>query len=192
MDLGKDDLAVLCEGMTREQVDRVHRLLHEWSVGPAESFPTQLSLLSLTQLRAAASVPRSLANSRKWLELHLTEYRRQSQIMADDFAASMDDENKEFKKSVENYVQATRQAVQQIQAQLADAESVAKRVKALMENAVIEWGSIKANTTTQCERLEQISNDLRDRFAWRVMLRWVAWFLLALGYGVCIGHYWFH
>jgi hypothetical protein len=32
--------------------------------------------------------------------------------------------------------------------------------------------------------------DLQDRFAWRVMLRSVAWFLLALGYGICIGHYW--
>jgi len=40
--------------------------------------------------------------------------------------------------------------------------------------------------------LEQVSNDLQDRFAWRVMLRSVAWFLLALGYGICIGHYWIH
>jgi hypothetical protein len=35
-------------------------------------------------------------------------------------------------------------------------------------------GSIKASTTAQCERLEQVSNDLQDRFAWRVMLRVVA------------------
>jgi hypothetical protein len=155
MDLDRDDLAALCEGMTREQVDRVHRLLHEWSVGPADSFPTQLSLLSLAQLRAAASVPRSLAESHKWLELHLTEYRREGQAMADDFAIGMDDQNEEFKKTAETYIQATRQAADRIQVQLANAETVAKQVKALMENAVTEWGSIKASTTTQCERLEQ-------------------------------------
>jgi hypothetical protein len=74
--------------------------------------------------------------------------------------------------------------------QLADAEAVAKRVKSLMESATSEWEKIKASTTAQCERLEQVSNDLQDRFAWRVMLRSVAWFLLALGYGICIGHYW--
>ncbi len=67
-----------------------------------------------------------------------------------------------------------------------------KRVKALMESAVSEWRSIEASVTAQCERLEQVSNDLQDRFAWRVMLRSVAWFLLALGYGICIGHYWIH
>ncbi len=76
--------------------------------------------------------------------------------------------------------------------QLADAEAVAKRVKDLMESAESKWGSIKASTTVQCERLEQVSNDLQDRFAWRVMLRSVAWFLLALGYGIGIGHYWIH
>jgi hypothetical protein len=63
-------------------------------------------------------------------------------------------------------------------------------LKDLMESAVSEWTSIRASTTAQCVRLEQVSNDLQDRFAWRVMLRSVAWFLLALGYGICIGHYW--
>jgi hypothetical protein len=95
-----------------------------------------------------------------------------------------------LKKAVEIHIQATRQTAEQIQVQLADAEAVAKRVKALMESAASEWRSIKASATAQCERLEQVSNDLQDRFAWRVMLRSVAWFLLALGYGICIGHYW--
>jgi hypothetical protein len=44
----------------------------------------------------------------------------------------------------------------------------AKRVKNLMESAASEWENIKASTTAQCERLEQVSNDLQDRFAWRV------------------------
>jgi seryl-tRNA synthetase len=164
--------------------------LHEWNVGPANSFPVQLALLTRAQWRIAANLPRLMNDARKLIELHLAEYRRQSQAMADDFADTMEGQNKELKKTVEIHIQATRQAAEQIQVQLADAEAVAKRVKALMESAVSEWENIKASTTAQCERLEAVSNDLQDRFAWRVMLRSVAWFLLALGYGICIGHYW--
>ena len=192
MDLDKDDLALLCAEMPANEVDRVHRLLHEWNVGPDNSFPVQLALLTKVQWRIAASLPRLMEDSRKLIELHLAEYRCQSQAMADDFADTMDGQNKELKSAVEIHVQAARQAAEQINVQLADAEAVAKRVKSLMESAVSEWKGIKASTTAQCERLEQISNDLQDRFAWRAMLRSVAWFLLALGYGLCIGHYWIH
>ena len=192
MDLDKDDLTALCAGLTTDEVDRVHRLLHEWNVGPDSSFPVQLALLTKAQWRIAANLPRLMNDARKLIELHLAEYRHQSQAMADDFAGTVDGQNKELKKIVEIHIQATRQATEQIQVQLADAEAVAKRVKALMESAVVEWENIKASTTAQCERLEQVSNDLQDRFAWRMMLRSVAWFLLALGYGICIGHYWIH
>jgi hypothetical protein len=192
MDLDKDDLAALCAGLTTDEVDRVHRLLHEWNVGPDSSFPVQLALLTNAQWRIAANLPRLINDSRKLIELHLAEYRRQSQTMADDIADTLDGQNKELKKNVEIHIQATRQAADQIQVQLADAEAVASRIKSLMESAASEWENIKASTTAQCERLEQVSNDLQDRFAWRVMLRSVAWFLLALGYGICIGHYWIH
>jgi hypothetical protein len=192
MALDKDDLTALCAGLTTDEVDRVHRLLHEWNVGPDSSFPVQLALLTKAQWRIAANLPRLMNDARNLIELHLAEYRRQSQVMADDFADTVDGQNKELKKTVEIHIQATRQAAEQIQVQLADAEAVAKRIKSLMESAASEWENIKASTTAQCERLEQVSNDLQDRFAWRVMLRSVAWFLLALGYGICIGHYWIH
>jgi len=149
MDLGKDDLAVLCAGMTTDEVDRVYRLLHEWSVGPDNNFPVQLTLLTKAQWRIAANLPRLMNDARKLIELHLAEYRRQSQAMADDFAGTVDGQNKELKKAVEIHIQATRQTAEQIQVQLADAEAVAKRVKALMESAASEWRSIKASATAQ-------------------------------------------
>jgi hypothetical protein len=190
MDLDKDDLSALCAGLTTDEVDRVHRLLHEWNIGPDGSFPVQLSLLTRAQWRIAANLPRLMNDARKLIELHLAEYRCQSRAMADDFADTVDGQNKELKKTVEIHIQATRQAAEQFQVQLADAETVAKRVRALMEGAASEWEKIKASTTAQCERLEQVSYDLQDRFAWRVILRTAVWLLLALGYGICIGHYW--
>jgi hypothetical protein len=192
MDLDKDDLAALCAGMTKDEIDRVHRLLHEWNVGPASSFPVQLSLLTKAQWRIAANLPRLMNDSRKLIEAHLAEYRRQAKTMVDDFSSTAGQQTAELKTAVENHAKMTEQAAGQIQVQLDDAETVAKRIKSLMESAASEWKNIKASTATQCERLEQVSHDLQDRFAWRVMLRSVAWFLLALGYGICIGHYWIH
>ena len=193
MDLDKDDLALLCAEMPANEVDRVHRLLHEWNVGPDNSFPVQLALLTKAQWRIAANLPRLMNDAHKLIELHLAEYRRQSQAMSDDFADTMDGQNKELKSAVEIHVQATRQAAEQINVQLADAEAVAKRVKSLMESAVSEWRGIKASTTAQCERLEQISDDLQDRFAWRVILQLAIFFLLVSGISVLAGHYlWRH
>jgi hypothetical protein len=192
MGLDKDDLAALCAGLTTDEVDRIHRLLHEWSVGPDSNFPVQLALLTMAQWRIAANLPRLMNDSRKLIALHLAEYRRQSQAMADDFANTMDGQNNELKKTVEIHIQAMRQDAEQIQVQLSDAEAVAKRAKTLMESAVSEWENVKASTTAQCERLEQVSNDLQDRFAWRVILRTAFWLLLAVGIGFCIGHYGVH
>src|SRR5208283_5183345 len=142
MDLDKDDMALVCAEMTADEVDRVHRLLHEWNVGPASSFPVQLALLTKAQWRIAAKLPRMMNDARKLIELHLAEYRRQSQAMEDDFADRVDGQNKELKKTVEIHIQETQQAADQIQVQLADAEAVAKRVKSLMESAASEWEKI--------------------------------------------------
>jgi hypothetical protein len=193
MDLNKDDLAALCAGMTTDEVDRVHRLLHEWNVGPASSFPVQLALLTKAQWRIAANLPRLMNDARKLLELHLAEYRRQSQAMVNDFADTVDGQNKELKSAVEIHVQATRQAAEQIQVQFADAETVAKRIKSLMESAVSEWKGIKASTTAQCGRLEQVADDLDNRFVWQTLLTALLRFSLAIVLGVLLGHYcWSH
>jgi hypothetical protein len=190
--MDKNDLAALLIDAPAAEVDQIHRLLYEWSVGPDSSFPVQMSLLTKAQWRVAANLPRLMNDSRKLIELHLAEYRRQTKTILDDFSSTASKQTEELKSAVESHVKTMEQVTEQIQVQLADAEVVAKQVKALMESASSEWRRIKASTTAQCERLEQVSNDLRDRFAWRVLLRSVAWFLLALGYGICLGHYWIH
>jgi len=188
--MDRNDLSALLKDASAGEVDRIHRLLHEWSVGPEDSYPVQLALLTRAQWRLAASVPRSLDESRTWLELHLAEYRQHCRAMAADLERSAEKQNKELKRTVESHVQATRQAAEEIKAQLADAEAVAGRVKALMEDAATEWNGIKASTSAQCERLQQVSDDLQDRFAWRVILHMVLWISLAVGFGIFIGHYW--
>jgi len=193
MDLDKDDLAALCAGLTTDEVDRVHRLLHEWNVGPDGSFPVQLALLTKAQLRAAASVPRSIADSKKWLELHLAEYRQQTKLLLSDFDQTFQTGTRDFGATTSLHAKTVEKAGSQVQAQLDDAKYVAKLIKTLMNGAASEWKGIKADTAAQCKQLQQVSNDLQNRFAWRVILEMAIWFSLVLGLGILAGHYlWEH
>ena len=108
MDSGKDDLAVLCRDMTKDEVDRIHRFLHEWGIGPEDSFPVQFVLLTRAQLRAAASIPRTIGDSRKWLEQHLAEYRRQTAALTDDFAGKVDMKHGELKAIVLQHAETVK------------------------------------------------------------------------------------
>ena len=186
MDLDKDDLAILSANMTKEEVDRVYRLLHEWGVGPADSFPVQLTLLTSAQLLAAAGVPRAIADSRKWLEQHLAEYRRQTKGLLDGFSSDNKQQQAETRTALEAHAKAIQIAAEQIQAQLAAAEKVAGRVKLLMDGAVSEWNSAKTRMSIQCEWLEKVSNDLQNRFAWQTIMWWAVTILLAFGLGYCL------
>ena len=126
MDLDKDDLAVLCAGMTKDEVDRVHRLLHEWNIGPDSSFPVQLALLTCAQLRVAASVPRSLNDSRKWLELHLAEYRQQTAGLVKNFSTASDDQIEAFEGVVQKYAEAMEKTATVSHGHLAETEKAAR------------------------------------------------------------------
>lgn len=179
--MDKNDLAALLVDAPADEVDRIHRLLHEWSVGPEESFPVQLTLLTKAQWRVAATLPRVMKDSRKLIELHLADYRRQSKAVTDEFVSIANQQTTELKTAAE----ISRQSAEKIRAELADAEAVAKRIKSLMDAAASEWQGIKASTTEQCRHLEEISGNLEDRFAWRMILWWAAWSLVVLGLGYC-------
>ena len=193
MDSDKDDLAILCRDMTREEVDRIHRYLHEWGIGPMDSFPVQFALLTRAQLRAAASVPRAVIDSRKWLEQHLAEYQRRTQSLVNGFNQTVQTGTRDFEASLSAHAKTIESTANQIQVQLDVAEEVAGRVKALMAEATSQLEHARASATAECERLQQISNDLQDRFAWRVMLQFAAFFLLVSAVSVLAGHYlWKH
>jgi len=187
--MDRNDLSALLKGAPAEEVDRIHRLLHEWSTGPENSFPVQLALLTRAQWHMAARVPRSLDESRTWLELHLAEYRLQTKTMLNGFTNAAITQTDELKTIVEMHAKTTTQAAQRVHAQLADAEAVAGRVKSLMENAAAEWKGIKTSTTAERERLEKVAKELDDRFAWRQILWGAFWFLLTFGLGLLLGLY---
>ncbi len=190
MDLDKDDLAALCVGLTADEVDRVHRLLHEWKVGPDTSFPVQLALLTSAQLRAAASVPRSLADGRKWLELHLAEYRRQTAALVKNFGVASDDKIEAFEGIIQKYTEAMEETATLSYGHLAETEKVARQVKFELERGVAESKQdlkrIRDDIQNERIRLEKARRDMESRMTWQ---EWIQCFLVLVGlvfFGVLI------
>ncbi len=192
MSLDKDDLAVLTTNMTKEEVDRVHRLIHEWGIGPENSFPVQLSLLTAAQLRAAATIPRAIADSRKWLEQHLAEYRRQTATLTEDFARMVDVKHGELKSIVSEHAEVVKRDALFVSNRLVDANDVAKSIQKNLQAAAAEWNRSKESLILERQRFEKICQKLDDA----VNLRGVHWYILGT-LAVCmifllVGHYVWH
>jgi hypothetical protein len=192
MDLDKDDLAILCRDLTKEEVDRVHRLLHEWGTGPEDSFPAQFSLLTRAQLRAAASIPRSIADSRKWLEQHLAEYRQQTAALTDDFAGMVDIKHGELKDIVLKHAETVKRDALFVSNRLVDANDAAKSIQENLHAAVAEWNKSEDALARERQRFEEVCRKLDEA----INLRGVHWYIFgtlsACVVALLIGHYIWH
>jgi hypothetical protein len=192
MDSDKDDLVVLCRDMTKEEVDRLHRLLHEWGAGPADSFPAQFSLLTRAQLRAAASIPRSISDGKKWLELHLAEYRKQTAALTDDFAGMVAIKHGELKDIVLKHAETVKRDALFVSHRLLDANDAAKRIQENLQAAVTEWNQSQAALERERQRFEKVCRKLDEA----INLRGVHWYVLgtlaACVVALLLGHYVWH
>ena len=193
MDLDKDDLAALCAGMRTDEVDRVHRLFHEWGIGPDNNFPVQLALLTKAQWRIAINLPRLMNDSRKLIEQHLAEYQRQTKTMVDDFSGIVRKRTDELKTAAEAHAKATKEAASAINENLNEAETVASQIRDKLDAGVSQWE--RAFNALGDERLkfQRVCETLNDRLAWWNVLRSVLGGLVILALGIGIGHYlWTH
>jgi hypothetical protein len=192
MDLDKDDLAVLTANMTKEEVDRVHRFLHEWGTGPENSFPVQWALLTRAQLRTAASIPRAIADSRKWLEQHLAEYRRQTATLTDNFAGMVDLKHSDLKDIVLKHAETVKRDALFVSNRLVDANDVAKSIQKNLQAAAAEWNQSQDALARERQRFEKVCRKLDEA----INLRGVHWYIIATlaacVVALLIGHYVWH
>jgi hypothetical protein len=100
------DFDSLCAGLSADDARRLRKIFVEWCDGDENGFPVQMALLTRAQWQAAASIPRSLNDSRKWLELHLAEYRRQTAVLVKNFSTASDDKIAAFEEVIQRYVVA--------------------------------------------------------------------------------------
>jgi hypothetical protein len=149
----------------------------------------QLALLTKAQWRAAAGIPRSVGESRKLILSDLADYRRETKEVISGFDSAFKGQISELRIVMETNARNIEQAAMHINAQFDGAETAAIKVKHSMENAALEWKSIKESAMGQCQQLEQVSQNLQNRFAWQEMLLGLVWYSMACGLGLLIGHY---
>jgi hypothetical protein len=146
------DFDFLCAGLSADDARRLRKIFVEWCDGDENGFPVQMALLTRAQWQAAASIPRSLNDSRKWLELHLAEYRRQTAVLVNKFSAASDDKIGAFEGIIQKYAEAMEKVASSSHGHLAETEKAARQIKFELEHGVAE----------SKQELETIRNDIQD------------------------------
>jgi ABC-type nitrate/sulfonate/bicarbonate transport system substrate-binding protein len=130
-----------------------------------------MALLTRAQWQAAASIPRSLNDSRKWLELHLAEYRRQTAVLVKNFSTASDDKIAAFEEVIQRYVVAMEKVASSSHGHLAEAEKAARQIKFELERGVAEskqeLKKIRNDIQDERIRLEKARRDMEARMTWQ-------------------------
>ena len=165
------DFDSLCAGLSADEAWRLRKVFVEWCDGDENGFPVQMALLTRAQWQAAASIPRSLNDSRKWLELHLAEYRRQTAVLVNDFSAASDDKIGAFEGIIQKYAETMEKVASGSHGHLAETEKAARQIKFELEHGVAEskqeLEKIRNDIQDERIRLEKARHDLDARMTWQ-------------------------
>lgn len=193
----KNDLDALLAGASAGETDRIHRMLHQWGVGPEDSFPVQLALLTKAQWRAAAGIPRSVGESLKLINASVAEYRQQIATLLKQFNDSGDARLGAFEKTAEGYVEAMKLIAAQSHGHMVETEKAARQVRAELDRSTTEFGKemrfIRNEITVERERLESAQRALERRASWQDWLKRsciiAGVFLFGVGVGRLVQHW---
>jgi hypothetical protein len=94
------DSDFLFDGLSPEEAKQIRRILAEWRIGDAQSFPVQLALLTRAQWKAAAQTPVVLKQSLELLHRRFTDYREQTGALLENFKATADGKVKELERVI--------------------------------------------------------------------------------------------
>ena len=185
--MDKNDLAALLIDAPAAEVDQIHRLLHEWSIGPDSSFPVQMSLLTKAQWRVAANLPRLMNDSRKLIELHLDEYRRQTAELIANLSAVGEEHTGELDNIVKAHTEALNQASGSFRSQLKEIGAAAMDIRRHLDDGVSAHHCVKNDLKAASDRFHRSCEDLDGRIAGLQIRRdWLS-FLGVIAMGVLIG-----
>jgi hypothetical protein len=181
--MDKNDLAALLIDAPADEVDQIHRLLYEWSVGPDSSFPVQMSLLTKAQWRVAANLPRLMNDSRKLIELHLAEYRRQTAELVKNLSTVGENQTDELKNVIKAHTEALNQASGSFRSQLKSIGAFTQDIRKHLDEGISSYNQIKTDLKAGREMFRKTCDDLDGQIN-GVQLRrdWLAWLgLIAVG-----------
>jgi hypothetical protein len=187
--MDETDFDALCEGAPPQEAKRLRKMLAEWCRGDENSFPVQLALLTRAQWRAAASIPRLVAESRKQMEHTFAEHRRKTDEMFDEFSGVVEDRIKMLEQIIAAHADSTKKAETEIRVVLTHAEGVAEHIRGELERGAVEWKKARGDFDAERQKLEETRKELETRYEWR---DWI--YLIELGagliaIGIAIGFY---
>ena len=181
------DFDLLCKGLSADEARRLRKIFVEWCDGDENGFPVQMALLTLTQWRAAAGIPRALNDSRKWLELHLADYRQQTIALINKLSGVGEKQADELKKVVQAHTETVKHAAVSIQDQLRGTTEAAEQISRQLDDGVLAWNRAKADMEAGRDRFQKACKELDDRLTLRELRR--DWFTLlgVISIGMVIG-----
>jgi len=190
------DFDLLCAGLSADDARRMRKIFVEWCDGDENGFPVQMALLTRAQWQAAASIPRSLNDSRKWLELHLAEYRQQTAVLVNNFSVASDDKIGAFEGVILKYTESMEKVAFRSHSHLAETEKAAQQIKFELEHGVVELKQelkkIRNDIQDERVRLESARRDMETRMKWQ---EWFQIILVLAGFvalGFLIGRHLVH
>ncbi len=130
------DFDMLSKGLSADELRRLRKIFVEWCDEDENRFSVQMALLTLAQWRAVASIPRTLHDSRKWLELHLADYRQQTIALINNLSGVGQIQADELKSIVKAHAETVKHASVSIQDQLRETTEVAEQISRQLDDGV--------------------------------------------------------
>jgi hypothetical protein len=143
----------------------------------------QLTLLTKAQWRVAANLPRLMNDSRKLIELHLAEYRRQTADLVNNLSAVGEEQSDELKKVIKAHTEALNLASGSFRSQLKSIGDFAQDIRKHLDDGISSYNRVKTELEAGREMFRKTCEDLDGRIN-GVQLRrdWLAWLgLIAIG-----------
>ena len=175
------DFDFLCNGLSADEAKRMRKILAEWSDGDEDGFPVQLVMLTRAQWRAAALVPQAVNESRKLIELHLDEYRRQTAELIANLSAVGEEQTGELDNIVKAHTEALNQASGSFRSQLKEIGAAAMDIRKHLDDGVSAHHRVKNDLKAASERFQKSCaeldagiNGLQIRQDWLALLGLIA------------------
>ena len=181
------DFDFLCNGLSAEEAKRMRKILAEWSDGDENGFPVQLVMLTRAQWRAAALVPQAVNESRKLIELHLAEYRRQTAALIGNLSAVGEEQTGELNNIFKAHTEALNHASGSFRSQLKEIGAAAMDIRRHLDDGVSAHHRVKNDLKAASEKFQKTCAELDNRIS-GLQIRWGWLALLGLiAIGIVLG-----
>ena len=177
------DFDFLCKDLSAGEAKLFRKMLAEWSDGDENGFPVQLVMLTRAQWRAAALVPQAVNESRKLIELHLAEYRRQTAALIGNLSAVGEEQTGELNNIFKAHTEALNHASGSFRSQLKEIGAAAMDIRRHLDDGVSAHHRVKNDLKAASEKFQKTCAELDNRISGLQIRRdWLALFgLIAIG-----------